>query len=105
MNPMEEGMIRAKQDENRARFERFERALRKLVNEHGMDSVAQTPDFILARMLLQAFATYASSALARDAFMRNMAAAANEAKAPGILVPEGVAREAEGKSAIIVEGQ
>lgn len=86
MNAVQEGAIRARADENRRRFASLERDLTVVLNKHGADQLANTPDFILARFLTQMVASFAVAVLARDAMVAGVRAAMTTVE-PRIVVP------------------
>lgn len=45
---------------------RFERELSSLINLHGIDSESDTPDFVLARYLVNCLASWADNLKARE---------------------------------------
>lgn len=47
----------------------FEQELTSLLKRHGADVAAETPDFILARFLLEAFAAFKAATTKRDRWL------------------------------------
>jgi hypothetical protein len=68
MNAMQEGNAKAAQmyGDMRQKLEAFEKDLAALINTYDVDGLTGTPDFIVAKMLVQQVATFSLAVRSRD---------------------------------------
>lgn len=77
-----------KQIELRQRLVDFERDLAAVVNKHGIEAyAANTPDFVIAKLMVQALAVYTAAMVSTEMWYGNSARAAERERENNIIVP------------------